>query len=186
MNDFVDQQKAVNIAIALIITILAFIVPAAIIYPAKSSFITTQAEEIGTSPLALLTGGIGLLALAGIFVTLAVIEKRLKKWLVLIILAVITFTGLALSMKDYYYMTPEHFVLNESFSLNAKVYEWDDFESVEEVITKVDGTTAVEKIILHMKDNKKYSYSGGAMVLMYSTISSRVVSAGGEHIRTKQ
>ena len=79
MHDFVDQQKVINIAIAIILAILAFIVPAAIIYPAKSSFITTQAEEIGTSAWALLTGGIGLLALSGVFLILGVMGVLRKQ-----------------------------------------------------------------------------------------------------------
>lgn len=185
MYDFVEQHKVINFAIAIIVAILAFIAPAAIIYPAKSSFITPLAEEIGISAWALLTGGIGLLALAGVFLTLAVAEKKLKKWLIVVVLSVVAIIGLSLSMKDYYYMTPDHFALNEPFSYTTLIYTWDDFESVEEFITKIDGTTAVEKVVLHMKDGSNYSYDGGVMMRMYSTIISRVESAGGEHIRTK-
>ena len=185
MQDFVEQHKVINFAIAIILMILAFIVPAAVIYPAKSSFITPQAEEIGTSALALLTGGIGLLALAGVFLTLAVTEKKLKKGSFVVVLSIVAFIGLSFSIKDYYYITPDHFALNEPFSYTTQIYEWDDFESVEEFITKIDGTTAVEKVVLHMKDGSNYSYDGGVMMRMYSTIVSRVESAGGEHIRTK-
>lgn len=185
MNDFVEQHKVVNLAIAIIIAILAFIAPVAMIYPAKSSFITPQAEEIGTSAWALLTGGIGLLALAGVFLTLAVTEKKLKKWLIVAVLSIAACVGLSLSIKDYYYMTPDYFALNEPFSYTTLIYEWDDFESVEDVITKIDGTTAVGKVVLHMKDGRDYSYDGGVMMRMYSTIISRVENAGGEHIRTK-
>lgn len=185
MNDFVDQNKVINIAIAVILTISAFIIPAAIIYPAKSSFITTQAEEIGTSAMALLTGGIGILSLAAIFAIFGIVEDRFKKSILSLLLAIIAFLGISLSIKDYYYITPTHFALNEPFSYETKIYEWTDFHSVEEVITKINGTTAVEKVVLHMKDDKQYSYDGGAMMLMYSSIISRVESAGGEHIRLK-
>lgn len=186
MNDFVDQNKVINIAIAVILTISAFIIPAAIIYPAKSSFITTQAEEIGTSHLALLTGGLGILALAAIFVVFGVVDKRVKKSILTLILGSIAFLGISLSIKDYYYMVPTHLVINEPFSYETQIYEWDDFESVEEIITKIDGTTAVEKVVLHMKNGKDFTYEGGTMMRMYATIASRVEHAGGKHIRTKQ
>ena len=185
MHDFVDQQKVINIAIAIILAILAFIVPAAIIYPAKSSFITTQAEEIGTSAWALLTGGIGLLALSGVFLILGVMEKKMKKWSIAAVLSIVACIGLSFSIKDYYYMTPDYFALNEAFSYTTEIYEWDDFASVEEFVTKIDGTTAVEKVVLHMKDGTDYEYDGGMMMRMYATIGSRVERSGGEHIRTK-
>lgn len=185
MNDFVDQNKVINIAIAVILAISAFIIPAAVIYPAKSSFITTQAEEIGTSAIALVTGGIGIVALSTIFFVFGVMENRFKKSIIAFILAIIAFVGISFSIKDYYYITPTHFALNEPFSYETIIYEWDDFKSVEEVITKIDGTTTVEKVVLHMKNDKQYTFEGGSMMRMYSTIISRVESAGGEHIRTK-
>lgn len=184
MDSFIDQKKGLHISIAIILAIVAFIIPAAIIFPAKSSFITTRAQEIGTSQWALLTGGIGILALAVMFVVFAVVEKKGKKRLLTLILAVIAFIGLSFSIKDYYYLTPNHFALNEPFAYETQIYEWTDFESVEEVLTKVDGTTAVGKVILHMKNGKQFTYEGGAMFLMYSTIITKVEDAGGEHIRT--
>lgn len=185
MNDFVDQNRVLNIAIAIILAISAFIIPAAIIFPAKSSFITTQAQEIGTSQLALLTGGIGILALAFIFVVFGVVENKLKKLILSLIIGVIAFIGISLSIKDYYYLTPDYFALNEPFAYVTQIYEWDDFESVEEVLTKADGTTAVGQVVLRMKDGKRFTYEGGAMLRMYSTIITKVEDAGGEHIRTK-
>lgn len=175
----------INVAIAVILAISAFIIPAAVIYPAKSSFITTQAEEIGTSAMALVTGGVGILAFAAIFFVFGVVENRLKKSVLAFFLAIIAFLGISFSIKDYYYITPTHFAMNEPFSYETILYEWEDFESVEEVITKIDGTTAVEKVILHMKNDKQYTFDGGSMMRMYATIISRMESAGGEHIRTK-
>ncbi len=185
MTDFVDQHRVVNISIAIILFILAFIIPAAIIYPLKPSFITLEALEIGTTHWSLITGAVGIIALACIFLVFAIMEKKIRKFFLTIAFGLLAFIGVYLSVKDYYYVTPNYFASNGPFSFETKIYEWDDFESVEEVLVKTDGTTLVDTVVLHMKDGSQIEYKGRAMLSMSRTIISKVQDAGGQHIRTE-
>lgn len=185
MTDFVDQHRVVNFSIAIILFILAFIIPAAIIYPLKPSFITLEAQEIGTTHWSLITGAVGILALASIFLVFAIMEKKVRKIVLIFAFGLLAFIGTYLSVKDYYYVTPNYFASNGPFSFETKIYEWDDFESVEEILVKKDGTTLVEIVVLHMKDGSQIEYKGGAMLSMSRTIISKVQDAGGRHMRTK-
>ena len=182
MVDFVDQRKVVCVSIAIILFVLAFLAPAAIIYPIKIGFIT-GALFIGTTQWAILTGGVGIMALATIFLAIAISKNTKVTGGVAILLSTVAAVGLMLSIKDYYYVTDNHFVSNGPFSFEEKVYEWDDFESVEERLSKENGITFVETVILRMKNGDQLEYKGGQMSRMHRTISNKVVDAGGELIR---
>ncbi|MHA6259072.1 hypothetical protein ACXYMX_04055 [Sporosarcina sp. CAU 1771] len=184
MYDFVDQRKVVNLSIAIILFIMAFITPAAIIYPIKSGYITKDAIEIGTTSWALLTGGLGITALAFIFIAFAVLENKKTKVFLALTLGILAVLGISFSAKDYYYITPNYFASNGPFTFETKVYEWDEFELVEEQLSKVDGTTFVENVNLQMKNGDQVNLSGNTMQRMSRTIISKVTDAGGQYIRT--
>ena len=75
MYDIFDQKKVIIISLSIISFIMAFLGPTIFFYPIKISFITRRAEEIGTSPLSMVTGGVAFLLLAIMFLLLARIEK---------------------------------------------------------------------------------------------------------------
>lgn len=179
MIDFVDQRKVIHLAFAIILTILAFLAPAAILYPLKPGFITREAIGVGTSSWSLITGGIGFLAFALLFYTLATVERKRIKGLIFSLCLVIGCIGLILSVRDYYYATPRAFIYNGPFNFTSTVYEWTDFERIEEKLTKVDGIKQVESITLQMKDGRTLTFESGEMMRMYTYISNKVEDAGG-------
>ncbi|MFD1032880.1 hypothetical protein [Metaplanococcus flavidus] len=146
MYEFADQKKVVYVVFAIILLISALIAPVGIFLPIKAMFITPEAIEIGTSSLSLVTGGIGLALLAGVLIALATMENRLKKYGTALALFVFSIIGLTFSLADYYYITSEKFVYNDSFTLAPETYNWTDFEKVEERVTKDNGVTKVNTI----------------------------------------
>ncbi|EMR04994.1 hypothetical protein C772_03085 [Bhargavaea cecembensis DSE10] len=183
MYDVVDQRRVISFTIAIILSILAFLGPAAILLPLKTGFITPEAEMIGTSGWSLITGGIGFLALASVFVLFAVMEDKKKKWTISLALFAVGALGILLTLKDYYYYTPEHFVINGPFTLTSQVYEWTDFEMVTENLAKEGGTLFVESLEFKMKDGRTYQFDRGRMLQRYQPIVNAVTASGGEHIR---
>lgn len=183
MHDVVDQRRVISFTIAIILFILAFLGPAAILLPLKTGFITREAELIGTSGWSLITGGVGFLALAAVFVLFAVMENQKKKWTFSLVLLAVGVTGILLTVKDYYYYTPEHFVINGPFTLTSETYEWADFESVTENLAKEGGTLYVESLEFKMRDGETYHFDRGMILQRYQPIISAVTASGGEHIR---
>jgi len=183
LNDVVDQRRVISFTIAIILFILAFLGPAAILLPLKTGFITREAQLIGTSGWSLITGGIGFLALAAVFVLFASMEDKKKKWTISLVLFAVGVAGILLTVKDYYYYTSEHFVINGPFTLTSVAYEWTDFESVTENLSKESGTLFVESLEFKMKDGKTYQFDRGRMLQQYQPIIGAVTASGGEHFR---
>lgn len=183
LYDVVDQRRVISFTIAIILFILAFLGPAAILLPLKTGFITREAQLIGTSGWSLITGGIGFLALAAVFVLFAAMEDKKKKWTISLALFAVGVAGILLTVKDYYYYTSEHFVINGPFTLTGQAYEWTDFESVTENLTKEGGTLFVQSLEFKMKDGKTYQFDRGRMLQQYQPIVGAVTASGGKHIR---
>lgn len=179
MIDFVDQRKVIHLSFAIILTILAFIAPAAILYPLKPGFITREAIGVGTSGWSLITGGIGFLTFAILFFTSATVERKRIKALVFSFCIVIGCVGILLSVRDYYYATPRAFIYNAPFSFASTVYEWTDFERVEEKLSTMNGVKQVEHVSFQMTDGRILTYDSGEMMRMYTYISNKVTDAGG-------
>ncbi|MET3576487.1 hypothetical protein ACFFIY_03365 [Bhargavaea ullalensis] len=183
MYDFVDQKRVISFTLAVIFFILAIIGPAALLLPFKNGFITREAQVVGTSGWSLITGGVGLLAISGIFIVFAVVEKRAKIAVMTIVLLIVAVLGIVLSSKDYYYYTQDRFVISTPFSLQSQTYHWDDFEQVTENLTKEGGTLAVQSVDFLMKDGTDYSFDRGIMINNYQPIIYAVQNAGGKHVR---
>ncbi|MCW1927426.1 hypothetical protein [Bhargavaea beijingensis] len=183
LYDVVDQRRVISFTIAIILFILAFLGPAAILLPLKTGFITREAQLIGTSGWSLITGGVGFLALAAVFVLFAAMEDKMKKWTISFVLFAIGVAGILLTLKDYYYYTSEHFVFNGPFTLTSQAYEWTDFESVNENLSKKGSTLFVQSLEFKMKDGKTYHFDRGRMLQQYQPIVSAVTASGGKHIR---
>lgn len=179
MFDFIDQKKIIYITFAVILFISALLAPIGIFYPAKSMFITPLAIEIGTSPMSMVTGGIGLALLAIGLIVLATMEQRLKKYAAALVLFVAGIVGVGFSLTDYYYVTPESFVHNASFAFTSETYDWTDFEKVQEVIVKEDGMTKVDSVTLYMKDGTVLAMNSGRILRMTGTIKNSVERSGG-------
>ncbi|WP_033541853.1 hypothetical protein [Planococcus sp. CAU13] len=183
MYDFIDQKKIIYITFAVILFVSAFFAPFAIFYPIKAMFITPAAIAVGTSSTSLLTGGIGLVLLAAGLLVLANVEHRLKRYGSAAPLFIIGLIGVSLSLTDYYYVTPQNFVLNAPFAVTSETYEWNDFEKVEEYIIRENGVTKVDTYIFTMKDGKVIEMSSGSIDQMRGTIVNSVQRAGGVHER---
>ncbi|SIT90752.1 hypothetical protein [Edaphobacillus lindanitolerans] len=183
MYDFVDQKRVVSFTLAVIFFILAIFGPAALLLPFKNGFITREAQAIGTSGWSLITGGVGLLAVSGIFMVFATVEKTSRKVILTLVLLLVAVLGIVLSSKDYYYYTPERFVISPPFSLTSHTYEWDDFEQVDENLTKEGGTLTVKSVDFLMKDGTRYSFDRGVMIQRYQPIIFAVQNAGGKYVR---
>lgn len=181
MYEFADQKKVLYIIFAIILLISAFFAPIAIFYPLKAMFITPEAIDIGTSSLSFLTGGIGIAMLAGVFIALATLENRLKKYGTALVLFVLGLIALSFSLTDYYYITSEEFVYNAPLSLTAETYGWADFEKVEERVTKENGVNKVSAISFHFKDGKVIELNGGSILTMSRDIIANVEQSGGTH-----
>lgn len=186
MYDFIDQKRIIYITIAVILFVSAFFAPFAIFYPIKAMFLPPASIAIGTSSTSLLTGGIGLALLAGGLIVLANVEHRLKKYLSAIPLFVIGLIGVSLSLTDYYYVTPESFVLNAPFAFISETYEWTDFEKVEEYTVNDNGVTKVDSYTFIMKDGEVINMSAGSLDQMRGTIINNVQFSGGSHERIEE
>ncbi|HSJ38808.1 MAG TPA: hypothetical protein VK945_11415 [Planococcus sp. (in: firmicutes)] len=183
MYDFIDQKKVIYVTIAVILLISALVAPVAIFYPIKAMFITPAALAIGTSPVSMITGGIGLALLAGGLIVLASVEHRMKKFGAALVLFILGIAGTSFSITDYYYITPENFVHNASFALASEKYEWTDFEKVQERIIKENGVTRVDAVKFYMKDGTVLDLNAGQILDMTATIKYSVERAGGSHER---
>ena len=183
MYDFIDQKKVVYVTVAVILLISALFAPFAIFYPIKAMFITPSALAIGTSPTSLVTGGIGLALLAGGLIVLATIEQRMKKFGAAFVLFAIGIAGVSFSLTDYYYITPENFVLNAPFDLTSEKYDWTDFEKIEERIIEENGVTRVDSLSFYMKDGTIINMTAGSIAAMSSSIINNVQRSGGTHER---
>ncbi|WP_422122696.1 hypothetical protein DHX103_13100 [Planococcus sp. X10-3] len=179
MFDFIDQKKVVYVTFAVILFISAFFAPFAIFYPIKAMFITPAAMEIGTSPISWVTGAIGLSLVAGGLVVLAAMEQPVKKYGAALVLFVTGIAGLSFSLTDYYYITPENFVHNASFALTSEIYEWTDFEKVQEHTVTENGVTKVDAVTFYMKDGTVLDLNAAQILDMTSTIKFGVEQAGG-------
>lgn len=186
MYDLIDQKKIVYITIAVILLISALVAPVAIFYPIKAMFITPEALSIGTSPVSLITGGIGLALIAAGLIVLATVEQRLKKYASALGLFIAGFVGLSFSLTDYYYITQEQFVYNAPLAISSDQYEWTDFEKVEERIIKENGVTRVDSITFYLNDGNVIDMSGGSILTMSSSIINNVERSGGSHERIQE
>lgn len=183
MYDFVDQKRVVYITLAIILLISAVIAPVAIFYPLKAAFITPSAEAIGTSYVSMITGGAGIALLAVGLIILAILEMRLKKYLLSGVMFLAGIFGIALSLGDYYYMTKDHFTYNAPFSFEQQNFEWQDFEKIEEYIGTKDGVNSLESVILYPKDGDAIEMSSGQILQMSGSIANRIENAGGQYER---
>lgn len=186
MYDFIDQKKVVYITFAVILIVSALFAPFAIFYPIKAMFITPAAISLGTSPISLVTGGIGLALLAGGLIVLATMENRMKKYGAALLLFITGLAGVSFSLTDYYYITSENFVLNAPFALTSDKYEWTDFEKVEERIIKENGVTRVDSVKFFMKDGTIINMQAGSILSMTSSIANNVERSGGKHERIEE
>lgn len=186
MYDLIDQKKIVYITVAVILLISALVAPVAIFYPIKAMFITPDALSIGTSPVSLVTGGIGLALLAGGLIVLATVEQRLKKYALAAGLFAIGLVGLSFSLTDYYYITQEQFVYNAPLAIASNQYDWTDFEKIEERIIKENGVSRVDSISFYLKDGTVIEMSGGSILTMSSSIINNVERSGGSHERIQE
>lgn len=186
MQGIYDQKKGIILSLAIISFVMAFIAPAAIFYPLKAGFITLRNEGIGTSAWAILTGGVGLVMLSLLFVVMAFVRQPIIKWALAFLLFVGSSTGILLSLRDYYYITKEEFVISEPFTLAESVYEWSDFAMYEEVARNVNGSLSIDKVTFTTKSGEVMEFTGGRMITttMKETAKYRIQSAGGEVIRT--
>ena len=185
MYDFVDQKKIIYITFAIILLISSLFAPVAIFYPLKVIFITPEAIAIGTSYISLITGGIGIALIAAGLFALALIEMRMKKYLIAAVLFVVGSAGMWLSLSDYYYMTTDEFIYNGPFSISSESYKWEDFEKIEERIGKEDNTQTVQSVAIHLKNGKVIEMSSGKILEMRGDLASRIQQAGGLYERVE-
>jgi len=186
MQGIYDQKKGIILSLAIISFVMAFIAPTAIFYPLKAGFITLRNEGIGSSAWALLTGGVGLILLSLLFTVMAFVRKPILKWVLASVLFVVSSAGILLSLRDYYYVTKEEFVISGPFTLAETTYEWSDFVLYEEEGRTVNGTLTIEKVMFTTKSGDVLEFTGGHMVstTMKESVKTRIQSAGGEVKRT--
>jgi len=186
MQGIYDQKKGIILSLAIIAFVMAFIAPTAIFYPLKAGFITLRNEGIGSSAWALLTGGVGLILLSLLFTVMAYVRQPILKWVLAIVLFVVSTAGILLSIRDYYYITKDEFVISGPFTLAESVYAWSDFLKYEEEARNVNGTLTIDKVIFTTKTGEIMEFTGGHMVTtpMKESAKTRIQAAGGEAIRT--
>ena len=183
MADFYDQKKIILVTFGIILLISALFVPAALFYPAKVVSITPEAEIVGTSFWSLIFGGAGIVLLAAALFIAALIEQRLKSWLLSGAVALIGLVSITLSLGDYYYITSEGFTYNPPLSFNASTYTWEEFERVEERLQKDGGTSSIESVAYYFRDGGMVEFSNGRIFEMHNSMARRVEAAGGEFAR---
>lgn len=183
MFDLVDQKRMVYITFAVILFISALFAPVAIFYPIKAMFITPEAIAINTSPASLVTGGVGLFLLAAGLIVLANVEKRLMKYGTASLLFIAGAIGISFSLTDYFYVTPEKFVINAPLTFTSEEYEWNEFDKVEENIIKEDGMTKVDSLTFYMENGEIINMSAGSLAAMSSSIINNIQASGGTHER---
>lgn len=183
MYDFIDQRKVLLITFAVIFAISALIAPSALFYPAKAMFITPLATHIGTTFVSLITGGIGLLLIAGGLIAIALMERSVKKYSAVALLFAVGLLGTALSLTDYYYMTDQEFVYNGPWEFTHHSYTWDDFEKIEEHVVVEGNSRTVQSVALYMKDGNEIEMSSGAIFNMAGPLSNYIQYAGGQYER---
>lgn len=182
MQGLYDQKKGIILSLAIISFVMAFIAPAAIFYPLKAGFITMRNDGIGTSAWAILTGGVGLILLAILFLVMAYVRRPVLKWVLVIGLFIFSTAGILLSIRDYYYITKEEFVISGPFTLAETKYVWSDFSKYEEEARHVNGTLTIEKVTLTTKTGEIIEFKGGQFVKtpMKESAKMRIQAAGGE------
>lgn len=183
MADFYDQKKIILVTFGIILLISALFVPAAVFYPAKVVTITPEAEIVGTSFWSLLFGSAGMVLLAATLFMAALIEQRMKAWLLSAATAALGLVSIAFSLGDYYYMTTDGFTYNPPLSFNSSTYTWEEFERVEERLHKEDGTSSIESVAYYFRDGDMVEFSSGRIFEMHSSLVHRVEAAGGEFTR---
>jgi hypothetical protein len=186
MQGIYDQKKGIILSLAIISLVMAFIAPAAIFYPLKAGFITLRNDGIGTSAWSIVTGGAGLILLSLLFTVMAFVKRPIFKWVLAIVLFVFSTAGILLSIRDYYYITKDEFVISGPFTLAETDYAWSDFAKFEEEARNVNGTVTIDKVIFTTKSGEILEFDGGQMVsgTMKETAKTRIQAAGGEIIRT--
>lgn len=183
MVDFYDQKKIILVTFGIILLISALFIPAAVFYPAKVVTITPEAEIVGTSFWSLVFGGAGIVLLAAALFIAALIEQRLKSWLLSGAVAIIGLVLIAFSLGDYYYMTSDSFTYNPPLSFNSSTYTWEEFERVEERLQEDGGASSIESVAYYFRDGGMIEFSNGRIFEMHSSMARRIEAAGGEFTR---